>query len=59
MHSAILPMMMMAAGSSGDYLAARHKQTEMHLLRFKWRNQRQERKNRRRAHAAGKSNAFA
>jgi hypothetical protein len=51
-------MMMMAAGSSGDYLAARHKQTEMHLLRFKWRNQRQIRKNRRRAHAAGKSNAF-
>jgi hypothetical protein len=31
---------------------------QMHTLRFQWENQRQVRKNRRRAHAAGVKNAF-
>jgi len=50
--------MAMAAGSSADWAKPLPSIKAHHEFNFKWRNQRQVRKNRRRAHAAGKRNAF-
>jgi hypothetical protein len=59
MHSAILPLMLTAAGMADiNYLPPLKESTPHHQLNFRWRNQKQVRKNRRRAHAAGKRNAF-
>jgi len=57
----MLPLMIMSAESGGfeDYANMfRQISPGYHQLNFKWRNQKQVRKNRRRAHAAGKKNAF-
>jgi len=55
------PMILFSAASGGfkDY-ANMFKSISpgYHQLNFKWHNQKQIRKNRRRAHAAGKKNAF-
>lgn len=62
MHSAILPALMLTAASGGmrdfSYMPA-PPVTLPHQMNFRWRNQRQIRKNARRANAAGKRNAFA
>jgi hypothetical protein len=60
MHSAVLPIMLAAAGmGSGWEYFLRPAATPHHQLQFRCRNQRQVRKNARRAHANGVRNAFA
>jgi len=61
MKLSVLPIILTAAGMAGGMLVHRLKPVSLahHQLNFRWRNQRQLRKNRRRAHAAGKLNAFA
>jgi len=59
MTSVITPILLAMAGMSNIQSAFRPITTPVDRLNFKWRNQRQIRKNRRRANAAGKRNAFA
>jgi hypothetical protein len=51
-------MMTAATGGFADYRNLFKPIVSHHQLNFRWRNQRQVRKNRRRAHAAGIKNAF-
>lgn len=60
MHSAVLPFILTAAGmGSGLTYLLKPTPTPHHQLNFRWRNQRQIRKARRRAAAAGYRKAFA
>lgn len=57
MNNAILPLIIAAAGSF-DYCFHRHPLLRVESINWQWRNQRQVRKNRRRAFANGNRRAF-
>jgi hypothetical protein len=59
MHSAVLPILLAVAGSmNADRWLFERTRPLVHQLNWKWRNQRQIRKDRRRAFANGNRKAF-